>query len=145
MFSARLCRLTRHGRAENGTGLIGSLVGVTVFLSLLLFAVHLVLNLYATSVVTAVAFDAARVVAGSDGGRTAEVAAERHARGVLGRYDDAGDLDFAWRYLSTDGDGVPDVVELRVVAVHPTALLAHLDVPFQRVDRTVTVRLERFQ
>ena len=56
---------------------------MTVFLTLLLFAVHLVLNLYATSVVTAVAFDAARVVAGSEGGRAAEVVAEREARAVL--------------------------------------------------------------
>ena len=145
MFSARPSGVRPDNRAENGTGLIGSLVGVTVFLTLLLFAVHLVLNLYATTVVTAVAFDAARVVAGSDGGREAEVAAKRQARAVLGRYEDEGDLDFGWRYVSTDGDGVPDVVELRVVAVHPTALLAHRRVPFQRVDRTVRVRLERFR
>jgi hypothetical protein len=118
---------------------------VTVFLTLLLLAVHIVLNLYATSVVTAVAFDAARVVAGSDGGRAAEEVAEGQARAALGRYEEDGDLDFAWRYVSTDGDGVPDVVELRVVAVHPTALLAHLHVPFQRVDRVVRVRLERFR
>jgi hypothetical protein len=98
-----------------------------------------VLNLYATSVVTAAAFDAARVVAGADG---SEAAAERQARELLDGYD-AADLTFEWRYTSTDGDAVPDIVELRVVARHPTSLLPARVVPYQEVDRTVRVRLER--
>ena len=130
---------------EAGTGPVGSLVGVTVFLVLLLFAVHLVLNLYATSLVTAAAFDAARVVAGGEGGRAAEVGAERAARELLDGYDGEGRLAFEWDYVSTDADAVPDVVELHVVAVHPTSLLAQVQVPFQRVERTITVRLERFR
>jgi hypothetical protein len=59
------------GAAETGTGLLSAVVGVGAFLTLMLFAVHLVLNLYATSVLSAVAFDAARVVSGSDGGAAA--------------------------------------------------------------------------
>lgn len=128
---------------EAGTGLVGSLVGVTVFLVLLLFAVHLVLNLYATSLVTAAAFDSARLVAGSDGGRPAEAAAERQARDLLDGYEGAGSLDFRWRYPSTDGDDLPDLVELQVVATHPTRLLPGLRLPYQRVERTIRVRLER--
>lgn len=124
---------------EEGVGLVSSLTGVTVFLVLLLFAVHLVLNLYATSVVTAAAFDAARVVAGRDGD---EAAAERQARELLDGYDE-GDLAFEWSYRSTDGDAEPDVVELRVAARHPTSLLPSAVVPYQEVDRTVRVRLER--
>ena len=84
---------------------------------------------------TAAAFDAARVVAGGDGGPAAEAAAERQARALLDGYD-ADELAFEWRYT-------PDAVELRVVAIHPTALLPRLDVPFQRVDRTIRVRLEQ--
>jgi hypothetical protein len=115
-----------------------------MFLILMLFAAHLVLNLYATSVVSAVAFDAARVVSGSDGGADAEAAAERQARALLGRYEERGELSFHWRYPSTDGDARPDVVELRVIATHPTRL-SRLELPFSRVDRTVRVRLERLR
>ena len=39
-------------RDERGTGMVSSIVGVTAFLSLLLFATQLVLNLYATSTCT---------------------------------------------------------------------------------------------
>lgn len=133
----------RRGADEAGVGLIGSLVGVTAFLVVLLFAVHLVLNLYATSLVTAATFDAARLVAGSDGGRASEVAAERQARDLLDGYEGAGSLAFEWRYPSTDGDASPDVVELHVVAEHPTRLLPRLRLPYQRIDRTIRVRLEQ--
>lgn len=103
------------------------------------------LNLYATSVVTAAAFDAARIVAGSDGGQAAEEAAERQARELLDGYEGEGSPSFRWGYRSTDGDGIADVVDLRVVATHPTSLLPNLRMPYQTIDRTVTVRLERLQ
>jgi hypothetical protein len=103
-----------------------------------------VLNLFATSVVTAAAFDATRVVSGSAGGPRAEAVAERQVRALLGRYEERGDLSFEWRYPDTGGDGRPDVVELRVVATHPTRL-SRLGLPFSQVDRTVRVRLERPQ
>ena len=105
----------------------------------MLFAVHLVLNLYATSVVTAAAFDAARVVAGADG---SEVAAERQARELLDGYS-AEDLVFEWSYTSTDGNAEPGVVELRVVARHSTSLLPAMVVPYQEIDRAIRVRVER--
>ena len=129
---------------EAGVGLISILAGVSAFLVLLLFAVHLALNLYATSVVNAVAIDAARVVPGSEGGRAAEAAAEAKARALLGQYDDEGDLSFAWSYPSTDGDADPDAVQLHVVATHPTRL-SPVELPWSEVDRTVTVRLERLR
>ncbi|MGH9183341.1 MAG: hypothetical protein ACRDZ9_05945 [Acidimicrobiales bacterium] len=133
----------RSSEAEAGTGLIGSLVGITVFLTLILFATHVVLILYATSVVTAAAFDAARLRAGGDLQRVSEAEAERQARELLGDYEREGSLRFTWRYPSTDGDARPDVVELQVVAEHPTSLLPDLGLPLQRVDRTISVRLER--
>jgi hypothetical protein len=114
-------------------------VGVTVFLVLLLFAVQLVLNLYATSAVTAVAFDAARVVAGEDGGDAAIDDAEAHARSVLAHFeDDGGELTLSWDLSS------PDVVRLTVRASRPS-LLPRVPFPFDRVERTVTVRREHLQ
>lgn len=122
---------------ERAAGQVGTLVGVTVFLVLLLFAVQLALNLYATSAVTSVAYDAAREVAGSDGGPEAVGAAEARARSVLDRFEEGGGaLSFEW---DTTRD---DVVAVRVVAERPS-LLPNVGIPFQRVARTVTVRWER--
>ncbi len=129
--------------AEAGSGVVGTLVGVTVFLTMLLFAVHLVLNLYGSSIVTAAAFDAARLRAGDDGRVVSEAEAERHALQLLGGYERGGRLELSWSYPDTDGDGEADVVALRVVAEHPTRLAPRPGFPFQRVDRTVTVRMER--
>jgi hypothetical protein len=105
--------------------------------------VHVVLNLYAASTVTAVAFDAAREVAGADGGPRAQGAAEARARAVLGRAGAPDVLRLSWRYPSTDGDGEPDVVELRVRAESPSSFLPGVALPLSSVDRTVRVRLER--
>ena len=128
---------------EEGAGLLGTLLGVTVFLTLLLFAVHVVVNLYGASTVTAVAFDAAREVAGADGGPGAERVAEARARALLGRAGRPDVLRLSWAYPSTDGDGQPDVVELRVQAESPSAFLPGVPLPLSSVDRTIRVRLER--
>ena len=120
---------------EGGSGLVSTLAGVTMFLALLFFAVHLVLNLYGASTVTAVAFDAARIAAGSAGD---EGAAEAYAEGLLGGYVERGalELDFS---ASDD-----DFVRLRVVAEHPTAdLLPFVELPFDVTDRTIVVRREQ--
>jgi len=123
--------------SEEGTGFLGSVVGVTVFLVLLLFAVQLVLNLYATSVVTGAAYEAARVVAGEAGGDAAVPEAEAHVRALLGRFaDHGGRLELSWDLSSAD------VVRLTVMAWRPS-LLTHVPFPFERVERTVTVRRER--
>jgi hypothetical protein len=135
----------RSSSSEAGTGLIGSIVGVTVFLVLLLFAVHLVLNLYGTSVVTAAAFDAARLRAGGAGATASEAEAERQVLELLGGYAAGGRLQMSWSYPDTDGDGEADVVALRVVAAHPTDLLAGVRFPFQNIDRTISVRMERLR
>ena len=136
-------RTTSTRSAESGAGLLGTLLGVTTFLVLLLFAVHVVVNLYAASTVTAVAFDAAREVAGADGGRGAERVAEARARRVLGRAGQPDVLQLAWAYPSTDGDGQPDLVELHVRAESPSRFLPGVALPLSSVDRTIRVRLER--
>jgi len=116
-----------------------------VFLVLLLFAVHLVLNLYGASVVTAAAFDAARLRAGGAGGAASEAEAERQALELLGGYVDGGRLQLSWSYPDTDGDGESDVVRLRIVASHPTDLFSGVRFPFQNIDRTISVRMERLR
>ena len=123
---------------ERGAGLIGTIAGVTVFLAFLLFAVQLLFNLYATSAVTAAAYDAARLVAGGDGGVADMPRAEHHARELLGRYADR--VSFEW---AVDDD----VVALRVVADNPTFLLPTLggSLGFDEIDRTVRVRVERLR
>ena len=139
-----MCRTTSTRSApesERGVGLIGTLAGTTAFLVLLLFAAQLLLNLYAVSTVTAAAFDAARVVAGEDGGPPAELEAERQARQLLGRVGE--EATFTWSYVDTDGRPGPEHVALRVQADSPSRLLPHVPLPFQQVDRTVTVRMER--
>ncbi len=114
-------------------------VGFCVFLALLLFAVQALFNLYATSVVTAISYDAARRVAGSAGGPGTTSQAEAQARHELGRY--ATRVTFDWS--ATDGDEVV----LHVQARNPSVLLPALAGPvaFDRIDRTIRVRVERFR
>jgi hypothetical protein len=113
--------------SADGTGVVGTVVGGFVFLSFLFFAVQVVLGLYATSVVTAVAHDAAKTVAGADAGAGAEAqrSATAAARRALGRLGDDVELTWSW-----EGD---DVV-LRVRAPRPSVL--------GDVVRTVRVRVE---
>ena len=70
--------------------MLGTTFGVGVFLVLLMFAAHLLLNLWVTSTVEATAHDAALDVAlsGATGSarRTAEVQAIDRARASLGRF-----------------------------------------------------------
>lgn len=123
---------------EAGTGLFPTVAGVAVFLTLLLLAVQIIFDLYATSAVTASAFDAARIVAGAGAEQRAEAAdaAAEDARRSLGRYGTR--TNFTW---SIDSD---DVV-LHVVASSPSFLPHSLRRPLgvDRVDRTIRVRIER--
>lgn len=129
----------RLRRDERGSGLLSAWFGFIVFLALLLFAVQVLFNLYATSVVTSVAYDAARKVAGGRGGPGTEAQAEADARRSLGRYADR--VTFTW------GPPDGDVVQLRVRATSPSVLLPAVGGPvaFGTIDRTVRVRVERFR
>jgi hypothetical protein len=125
-------------RDERGSGPLSAWFGFVVFLVLLLFAVQVLFNLHATSVVTSVAYDAARKVAGADGGPGAIPQAEAAARQALGEYSER--VTFEW---ATDDE----VVALRVRAENPSFLLPALAGPvaFGEIDRTVRVRVERFR
>ena len=105
---------------------------------MLLFTMQALLNLYATSVVTSVAYDAARQVAGSDGGSDAIASAEQQARRLLGRFGDR--VTFDWG-RTTDED-----VVLRVQGRVPSVLMSSGTVlAFGDIDRTVRLRVERFR
>ncbi len=98
-------------------------------------------NLYATSAVTAAAYDGARLAAGFDARSDPEAraAAEAHVRSVLGRYGRER-LDVAWQDDPNDRD-----VILTVSAVNPGFLPPSLRQPlgFDRIERTARVRIER--
>lgn len=113
--------------------------GFSVFLVLLLFATQVTFNLYAASVVTAVSYDAARRVAGGDGGSGLTAQAEAEARQSLGRY--ASRVSFDW------SGSTGDEVVLRFEATNPSLLLPVVPgrAAFDHVERTVRVRVERFR
>ena len=113
------------------------MIGVLVFLLLLLLAVQVIYNLYATSAVTAAAFDGARLAAGSDAGPDGRAEAAAHVKAVLGRYGS--------ERVAVSFQPDPDDVVLRVVADNPSFLPLALRRPlgFDTIDRTVRVRVER--
>ncbi|HEY4377237.1 MAG TPA: hypothetical protein VGM93_08760 [Acidimicrobiales bacterium] len=122
---------------------MSTVAGVVVFLAFLLFAVQLTFDLSATSAVSAAALDAARTVASrdvdhadADAVREAQVDGERRARSELGRLGNR--ATFTWRVDDDD-------VQLRVQVTNPRFLPPGLDRPvgFDRIDRTVSIRVER--
>jgi Flp pilus assembly protein TadG len=125
---------------ERGAGLLSTSFGIGVFLVFVLFAVQLLVNLYATSVVTSATYDAARHVAthGSQPPTQAELDdAVQLARDELGRYGRG--AVFAWDLSD------PAVIALHVHVVNPRLLGPGVDqlVGLDTIDRTVVVRAEQ--
>ena len=127
---------------DRGAGLLSTSFGILFFLGFLFFAVQLLFNLYATSVVTSVTHDAARYVAtiGHPATQADMDAAEARAKQDLGDY--AKNVRFEWDAYSN-----PDVIRLRVIAQNPRFLGPVIDtfVGFDVIDRTVEVRVEQFR
>ena len=128
---------------DRGAGLIGVIGGVTVFFVLLTFAVQLLFNLYATTVITSAGHDAAHQAASGAVDRADPHAlafvlesAEQRARSVLGRYGDR--LEFAW-------DIDEDRVRLTIAADHPALAMDAVVGVFglNRTERTIEVRVEQ--
>jgi hypothetical protein len=113
------------------------MVGFTIFLLLLLLAVQVLVRLYATSALTAAAFDAARDVASAPTDQAAALAAaETDARQRLGSF---GSSRTSFRWKEVDAHQV--VLEIR--GRSPGFL--PLPSSFRTIVRTVTVRTERFR
>lgn len=130
------------GTGQRGTGTISSIAAVAVFLGFMFFAVQLLFNLYATSVVTANGFDAARQVATQQDDETSVESlvgqAEGEARARMGSYADR--VEFDWS--GTD----EDVVRLHLTTDNPRLLVfASGALPFTHLDRRIEVRVERFR
>jgi hypothetical protein len=121
---------------DRGAGLLSTSFGVLFFVGFLFFAVQLSFNLYATSVVTSTAYDAARTIATSSARATpptqgeldAVVATARQRLGSYGR-----DAQFEW-----------DLADSSIVRLHVHVENTRLVVPaigFDEIDRTVVVRV----
>lgn len=138
MTSRTLTR--RVAKADAGTGVLGTVFGVAVFLVLLLVAVQVIFDLYARTSVSAVAFDAAHTVAGADAGGTpaAQARAEHRARAELGRFGER--VVFTW---TVDADDV----RLRVTVHNPSVVPRLVSEPLglDSIDRTVVIRRELFR
>ena len=119
-------------RGERGEGIVSSLAGVTMFLAFLLLAVHVVIGLYAASVVTDAATAGARRVAGSSltDDLDAPNGAEAKIRTALGALGDSASI--TW-------DLDPDTVAVTVRVRRPTFLRAF---GAGSIERTVRVRRE---
>lgn len=103
----------------------------------LLFAVQVLVHLYATSMVTSAAFSAAQQVATTPVNQAAQVpVATADARHMLGGFG-TGHTRFVWKQVNGTQ------VVLQVTAKSPGFL--PLPLGFLRIQRTVTVRTERFR
>jgi hypothetical protein len=112
-----------------------------VFLALLFFATHLLLHLYATSVVTSAAAEAARVAAVGDVDHDsppavaqARARGEERARALLGHHGESAKIDWS----GSDAD----TVVVRVEAESPRFLGPGLLTSFDHIERTARARVE---
>lgn len=115
--------------------MVGTLVGATIFLLFVLVTVQFLVRLYATSVLTSAAYQAAQAVA-TGGGQQAIGPAERAARARMGAFGGA-HARFVWREV----DGQQVVLEV----IDETPAFTPLPAGYRRIERTVTVRTERFR
>ena len=125
-------------RNERGAGVVGSFFGAIAFLAFLALATHTLVSLYATSVITAVAWDNARTVANhaDDGAVVAAAEADLHSR--LGGFDD---LTVEWKSNPTGEIGL--TVGVKRPMLLPRGMTAASG--FDRIQRTVWVREERLR
>lgn len=120
---------------EDGGSPVTSVFGVAIFLGFLLLATQVLVHLYATSTVTAVAFDEARRASG-DGGSCVSV--EARARDRLGSW--GGRADVA---VHCDEDGASTVVT--VAGPSPARGLGLFGgvVGIDRIERSATFHTEQ--
>jgi parvulin-like peptidyl-prolyl isomerase len=116
--------------------MVGTMIGATIFLMFLLFAAQFLVRLYATSVVTAATYQAAQAVATAGDGPSAIPAAEDQARQRMGSFGGP-HAQFIWREV----DGQQVVLEV----IDESPSFTPLPASYRRIERTVTVRTERFR
>ncbi len=132
--------VVRRGHDDAGVGMFSSLLGVFAMLAFLFLAAQLLIGLYATSVVTATAFDAANRAArldpaAADNPEIEILRIENHARNALGPMGN--DADFRWTV--TDNE-----IRLRIAADPPAFVPSSLSRrEWRAVTREAVVRRER--
>jgi Flp pilus assembly protein TadG len=126
----------RFERDERGTGVVGTAFGAAVFIAFLLLATHTLLSLYASSVISATAWDAARLAADSRASDS-QVAAEAKARNRLHGFEN----------VSVDVRQDENGVTVHIQADRPMFLPAALakSSGLQRFDKTVHARTETWR
>jgi hypothetical protein len=124
------------GRSDHGTGMVATMFGATIFVMFLLFAAQFLVRLYASSVVASATYQAAQAVATSADPASAIPVAEAAARRRMGSLGGA-HARFIWREVDAQQ------VVLEVVDASPS--FTPLPAAYRRIDRTVTVRTERFR
>jgi hypothetical protein len=115
---------------------VGTLVGFLIVMTLLLFCAQVLVRLYATSTVTAVAARAAEEVAESPDPRSEMPLAVTEARHQLGTF---GATRTRFQWLEVDAHQVV----LAVRGDSPTLL--PMPGGWNAIKRTVTIRTERFR
>lgn len=132
-------------RGDRGTGLVGSLAGITVVLMFITFAAQVLLGLYATSTVRAVLHDAASRAADQRTSRPDLAGLAARAEASLGEMGDRTTITLD--LVDEDGDGAADVVAGRAIAVPPRLVPPSIGgtIGFDRIDIAVRVRIERLR
>ena len=129
---------------QRGAGVIGTSAGFLVFLLLLLVAVQVLFNLYANTMVSAAAHDAARSVAayrdGSDSCEAVDTATQDFVSN-LGGYHEAASVTLRWDCARADA------IAVEVSARHPTILPQRMRglLGLGEFERIITVHREGFQ
>jgi hypothetical protein len=116
--------------------MVGTMIGATIFLLFLLLAAQFLVRLYVTSVVTSAAYQAAQAVATSAGESSAIPAAQLQARQRMGTFGGA-HAQFIWREV--------DAQQVVLEVIDESPAFTPLPHSYRRIDRTVTVRTERFR
>ena len=121
-----------RGNSERGSGIVSMSLGLLFFFGFLVFAVNIMYNLYATSVISSLALDAAHDVAVLHGVEPHE--AEAEFREIVGD-----DVQFS---IQRNGDTIEVNVRWETRALMPQLSDARA---FGVLDRTFEVRVERQQ
>lgn len=128
---------------DRGTGLIGSLAGITVVILFMALSAQVLLGLYATATVKATLADAASRAANQRVGQPDLDALARQAEASLGEMGERTTVTLT--LADDDGDGQPDVVIGRAISTPPHLVPRSLGNPvgLDQIDVSVHVRIER--
>lgn len=123
--------------SERGAGTVSTFAGAVVFLAFLLLATHVLVGLYATSVVTTSALDAAQTVARSSNRQSMVASADARLHNRVG----------GLKHVSTNWEITDERVGLHVTASRPSILPPALlkSTNLTSIDRTVWVRSEKLR